>query len=160
MPAMYAAPAIDHNVGTKFANHAHHVFQNRVSPDFFRFRNRLGISEILRAREVQLHAIPASGSEQFLRANQPELRGLLRAKRVLSAFPSRQRQQRNIRMKSARQIGKQRGAFIVRMRGNVKDARGDARCVDGVNRFGKARAGAGRGRKLRMSKWENEQAEC
>jgi hypothetical protein len=63
-------------------------------------------------------------------------------------------------MKSARQIGKQRGAFIVRMRRNVKDARGDARSVDGVNRFGKVRAGAGRGRKLRMSKWENEQAEC
>src|SRR6516164_10735339 len=46
------------------------------------------------------------------------------------------------------------------MRSNVKDPRGDARSVDGVNRLGKAGASAGRGRKLRMSKWEKEQAEC
>ena len=57
----------------------------------------------------------------------------------------------------ARQVGKHSCGFVIGVRGDVKDARGDAGGINGFDGFGKARAGAGSGRKLRAG---SERQEC
>ena len=94
--AVHAAPPVDDHVGAERANHAGHVFEDLIAPDFFGFFGRFRIAKILRTREIEFHAITASGGEKFLRSNQSQLRGLFGTKIVLPSFPPRQRKQRNV----------------------------------------------------------------
>src|SRR5713101_846439 len=132
---MHAAPAIDHNVRAKSANHADHIFENLVPPNFFGFFGSFRIAEIFGTSEIEFHAIPASGSEQFLRANQPKLRGLFRAEVVLSAFAACQGEQSDVGVQPAGKIGKHRSALIVRMSRHEQDSRGNSSAFDRLNRF-------------------------
>ena len=87
---VHAAEIVEDDVRAKFADHADHVLQNGVAPDFLGFFGRLREAKIARAREIQLHAVAARGGEKFLRADQAELRSLFRAEIVLAAFAARQ----------------------------------------------------------------------
>jgi hypothetical protein len=69
-------------------------------------------------------------------------------KGILAAFPARQSQKRNIGVQTPGEVGENCGGFIVRVRGDVQDARGDAGAVDRFDGFGKTGAGSGSGRKL------------
>src|SRR5258706_245818 len=93
---VHTSPTIDHNVWTKSANHADHVFEDLVAPDTFCFLRGLRIAEVFGARKVKPHAVSPCGRQQFLRADQSKLRGLFGAKVVLSALAAREREQREI----------------------------------------------------------------
>src|SRR5260370_31722400 len=95
--AVHAAPPIDDHVGSERANYAHHVLKNLIAPDFFGFFRRFRIAKIFSTREIEFHAIAASGGEKLLRSNQSHLRGPFGAKIVLPPFPTRQTAPRNIR---------------------------------------------------------------
>src|SRR6266446_7441911 len=70
--SVHAAPAVDHNVRAKSPDHADHVLEYLVAPDPFGLLRRLRIAEIFGSREVQSHAVAASGRQQFLRADQSD----------------------------------------------------------------------------------------
>src|SRR6185437_2953331 len=146
--AVHAAEIVDNDVGAKAADDADHVFENGVAPDFLRFFGGFGKTEVTRAREIEFHAIAAGGGEQFLRADQAELRSLFGAEIILAAFAARHRKQGHVGVQPAGKIGEHWAGFIVGMRGNVKDAGGDARAVDSFDGFGEAWTRARRGRKL------------
>src|SRR5208337_205626 len=143
-----AAPVVDDDVGAEGADDADHVFEDLVAPDSFGLFGSFGVAEIACAREIELHAIAASGGEQFLRADKAELRSLFGAESVLAAFAAGNGEQGYIGMEPAGEIGEDGGAFIVGMRGDVEDARGDAGAVDGFDGFGETWACARRRRKL------------
>src|SRR5208337_2010844 len=77
-----AAKMVDDDVGAEGTDDADHVFEDLVAPDFLRLFRRFRISKIRRTREVELDPIAPRGSEQFLGADQPELRCLLRAEGI------------------------------------------------------------------------------
>ncbi len=151
VPAMHATPAIQHHIRAKSSDDADHVLKNLIAPDFLGFFRCLGVAEIFRAREIQLDAIAASGRQQFLRANQSQLRGLLRAKVVLAAFAAGQREQRNIRVQASRQVSKHRAGFIIGMRGDVENARGHPCAFNGLHGFRQAWPCSRRRWKLRVA---------
>src|SRR5208337_206579 len=143
-----AAPSVNHDVGTEFADDTDHVFEDRAAPDFFSLFGSFGVAKITGAREIELHAIAARGGEEFLRADEAELRSLFGAESVLAAFAAGEGEQGHIGVKAAGEIGEDSGAFIVGMCGDVEDARGDASAVNGFNGFGETWAGSRRRRKL------------
>jgi len=154
-----AAPVVDDDVGAEGADDADHVFENLVAPDFFGFFGRFGIAKIASTGEIELHAIAAGGGEQFLRADEAELGSLFGPKSVLTAFAAGEGEQGHIGVKPASKIGEDGGAFIVGMRGDVKDARGDAGAVNGFDGFGETRTRSGCRRKLGSSGRNAEQPE-
>ncbi len=143
-----AAPAVDDDVGAEFADDTDHILEDLIAPDLFGFFGSFGIAKIAGAREVELHAIAARGGQQFLCANEAELRGLFGAESVLAAFAASQGEQGHIGVEAASEIGEDGSAFIVGMRGDVEDARGDAGAVNGLDGFRETWAGPRRRRKL------------
>src|SRR5580698_4313009 len=127
--AMHATPAVDDDVGTIGADDAHHFSENCIAPDFFRFLGRFRESKIWRTSKKEFYAVASRGGEQFLRADQSQLRRLLRSEIVLSAFTASESEQRDVGVESAGEIGEQGGGFIVRMRSDIENARGDACAV-------------------------------
>src|SRR5580704_6320249 len=109
MPAMDAAPAVDHDVGPIRANHTDHFAENRVAPNLFRFLGRFRKAKVRRASKEKFYAVAARGREKFLSTDQTELRRLLRPQIILPAFAARERQQSNICMEAAGQISEQSG---------------------------------------------------
>ena len=81
-----AAPAVDDDVGAKFADDADHIFEDCIAPDFLGLLGSFGVAKIFGASEVEFYAVAASGSEQFLCADEAELGGLFGAESVLAAF--------------------------------------------------------------------------
>jgi hypothetical protein len=154
---MNAAPVIDDDVGAKFANDADHVLENLAVPDFLCFFRGFRETKIAGAREIEFDAVAARGGEQFLRADEAELGGLFRAERILAAFAASEGEKGDVGMKAAGKIGEHGSGFVVGMSGDIEDAGGDARAVDGFHSFRKARACAGSGRKLGVS-GEREEA--
>ena len=67
----------------------------------------------------ELCSIAARGRQQLLRANQAELRRLLRPEGVLAAFAAREGKQRDVGMQTSRQIRQHRSRFVVWMRRDV-----------------------------------------
>src|SRR5580698_5933141 len=144
--SVYAAPAVDDDVGAEFADDADHVFEDGFAPDFFGFFGSFGEAEILGAGEIEFDAVASGGGEKFLGADEAELRGLFGAESVLAAFATRDGEKCDVGVEAACEIGEDGAAFIVGMRGDVEDAGGDAGGVDGFDGFGEAGAGAGGGR--------------
>ena len=152
------APAVDDDVRPKGANHAHHVRKYSVTPNSLGFFRRFGEAKIRRASEEKLNAVTASCGEQFLGADQSELRRLLWAKIVLAAFAARKSEKRDIGMKAAGKVSEKGGGLVVWMRGDVQNAGRNSRGVDGLDRFRKSGARTGRGRKLGVcSTWQQKQ---
>src|SRR5215831_20934286 len=149
--AVHATPAVDDDVRAEFSHHADHILHYRVAPDSFRFLGSFRKAEILGAGEIEFHAVAARGGKKFLRADEAELRSLFGAERVLAALTAGDGEKRDIGVQSAGQISENRSGFVVRMRGDIEDARGDARGVNGLDGFSKPGAGARCGGKLRMA---------
>src|SRR5229473_8095124 len=146
---VHAAPAVNHKVRPKSADHMDHVLEDLVAPDPFRFFRRLRIAKIFGSRKVEPHAVAPRCRQQFLRPDQSQLRRLFGAEVVLSALTAREGEQRDIRMKSACEISKHRSALIVRMSRYVEDSRSNPSVLNGLDRFRQAGPGAWRGRELR-----------
>src|SRR5258708_35944240 len=159
-----AAPAVDDDVGTKFADDADHVFEDGVAPDLFGFFGSFGEGKIPGAGEIEFDAVAASGGEKFLSADEAELRGLFGAERVLAAFAAGDGEERDVGVEAAGEVGEDGAAFVIGMRCDVENARGDAGGVDGFDGFGQAGAGTGSGRGLRArgyrKKRGNDEEEC
>src|SRR5258705_12910566 len=118
-----AAPAVDHDVGAEFADHADHVFEDGVAPDFFGFFGSFGEAEIPGAGEIEFDAVAASGGEKFLSADEAERRGLFGAERGLAAFAAGDGGQRDVGGEGAGGGGGDGAAFVLRMRGDGDEAR-------------------------------------
>ncbi len=56
-----AAPAVDHDVWAEGADHADHIFEGRIAPDFHGLRGAFGVAEIRSAGEELGHAIVLAG---------------------------------------------------------------------------------------------------
>src|SRR5579859_1672088 len=151
-----AAPAVDDDVGAEFADDADHVFHDGVAPDFFGFFGSFGEAEILGAGEIEFDAVAAGGGEKFLGADEAELRGLFGAERVLPSFAAGDREKGDVGVEPTGKIGEDGPAFVIGMRGDVEDARGDTGGVDGFDGFGEAGAGAGSGRELAVCRGGEE----
>lgn len=143
-----AAPMVDDDVGAEGADDADHVFDDLIAPDFFGFFGSFRVAEIAGAGEVKLDAVTVSRGEKLLCADEAELGSLFGAKSVLAAFAASDGEKSDVRVESASEVGENSGAFVVGVSGDVKDARGDAGGVDGLNSFGKAGAGARSRREL------------
>src|SRR5260370_8578344 len=154
---VHAAPAVDHNVRAKSADHEDHVLEDLVAPDPFRFLRRLRIAKIFGSRKVQPHAVAPCCRQQFLRPEQSQLRRLFGAKIVLPALAARQGEQRDIRMQPAGKIGQHRSAFIVRMSRHVEDARGNPSALDRLDGFRQAGPCPRRWRKLCQARYRGFQ---
>ena len=148
-----AAPIVDDNVGAEVPNDTDHVFDDLIAPDFFGFFGGFGKAEVTSACEEEPHAITACGSEQFLGADEAELRSLFGAECVLAAFAAGEGEKSDVGVEATSEISEDGGGFVVGMRGDVENACGDAGAVDGFNGFGEAGTGAGSGGKLRRSEW-------
>ncbi len=143
-----ATPTVNDDRWPEGANDFDHILQNFVAPDFFCFLWSFGIAEVFCASEKEFDAVAARSGEQLLRADETQLRGLLRAEIVLPAFAACERKERDFCMEAAREIGKHGGGFIVGVRSDVEDARSHAGVLDGLHCFRKAWTGARRRRKL------------
>src|SRR5258708_740248 len=143
--SVYAAAAVDHDVGAEFGDDADHVFEDGVPPDFFGFFGSFGEAEIPGAGEIEFDAVAAGGGEKFLSADEAELRGLFGAERVLAAFAAGDGEQRDVGVEAAGEISEDGAAFVIGMRGDVEDARGGAGGVGGFRGFGEGGGGAGGG---------------
>ena len=89
MSCVCVPPIVDDDVRPIRAHHAHHVVQDLIAPDFHGFFRRLRVAEIRCVCKKELRSIAARGCQQLLRANQAELRSLLRPEGVLAAFAAR-----------------------------------------------------------------------
>src|SRR5260370_29009405 len=99
--AMNAAPAVYNHGGTESSNHLDHVLQDFVAPDFFGFFGSFGVAKVFGTSKKEFDAIASRSCEQLLRADQTELRCLLRAKIVLASFATGQREQGDFGMEAA-----------------------------------------------------------
>ncbi len=86
MAGVNAAPAVNNHCWPEGANDFDHVLQDFVAPDFFSFFGSFGVTKILGASEKELYSVAARSGEQFLRADETELRGLLRPEIILPAL--------------------------------------------------------------------------
>ena len=119
--ARRAAEAEEDHVRAVAADHPHHVAENAVVAPFL--QGLLGgarEAEIDGAREELLGAVDLPRRQQFLRADDAELRALLAADQVLAAFAARQRKVGRAHVAPAREVGEHRGAFVVGMGGDVQ----------------------------------------
>src|ERR1700737_4026225 len=141
-------PAVDDYRWPEGANDFHHVLKNFAAPDLFCFLGSFGIAEVFCASEKEFDTVAARGGEQFLRADKTELRGLLRTEIVLTAFAAGEGKERDVGMDAAGEIGKHGGGFVLRMRGDVKEAGRDTGTLDGFHSFGQTGTCARRRGKL------------
>ena len=149
--SVHPTPAINYNIGAESTDHADHILKDLVAPDPFGFLRRLRKAKVFSASKEKPHAVASGRRQQLLRADQSKLRRLFGAKIVLAALAARQGKQRHIGMQSASQIGEHRAALVVRMRGHVKDPRGDASLLDCLDGLRQAWAGTRHRRKLRVT---------
>ena len=75
----------------------------------------------------------------------PSSRALFGADGVLSALAAGDGEEGDVGVEPAREIGEQAGPFVVGVRGDEKDARGDAGFVDGFDGFREGLGGGGDG---------------
>src|SRR6516162_1204431 len=149
MTGMHPAPVVDNDIGTERTHDADHVFDDLVAPDFLGFLGSLREAEVPCACEVKLYTVATRGGEQFLSPNKTKLWSLFGPESVLAALAACQREQGDVGVKSAGEIGQHGGAFVIRVRGDVEDAGRDACGVDSLYGLSQTGAGAGSGRKLR-----------
>src|SRR5690348_13318472 len=135
VPSVHASPAIDNNVGAEAADHADHIFEDLVAPDPFGFLGGFRKAKIFGACKEKPHAVAACGRQQFLRADQSELRCLLWAKVVLATLAACQGKQRDVSMEPSGKIGEHSAALVVGMRRYAENPRGDASLLDGLDSF-------------------------
>src|SRR5215472_14895299 len=83
---VHASEMVDDDVWAERANHAHHVFEDLVIPNFLCLFRRFGEAKVRGASEKEFYPIAAGGGEELLRADKAQLRRLLGTKVVLSAF--------------------------------------------------------------------------
>jgi len=133
MPAMDAAPAIDHHLRAIGADHANHVFEREAVPDFHGLLGRLDVAGIGSSREKLTHAVMFSRREQLFGADYAERAALFGADGVLPALAAGDGEERDIGIKAAREVSEQARPFVIGMRGDEEDTRGDARFVDGFD---------------------------
>ena len=77
----------------------------------------------------------------------------------MAAFAASESEQRDVGVETAREIGEQSGGFVVGMRGDIEDARGDACAVDGFDGFREAGACSWSRGKLRACRLRGEKRE-
>src|SRR3979490_1617088 len=102
--AMNAAPAIYDHRWTERTNHLDHVLQDFIAPYSFSFFGSFGVAKVSSASKKEFDAISSRCREQFLRADQTELRGLLRTQIILATFAPCQREQGHFGVETASQI--------------------------------------------------------
>src|ERR1035441_6286664 len=89
MPVPVAGRAAEHqndHVRPVSPDHPHHIRENAVMAPFFQgLRRRLGKTEVDRARKELFRPIDLASRQQFLGADDPHLRSLLRADQILPA---------------------------------------------------------------------------
>src|SRR5260370_18916057 len=155
---VHATPAVNHKVRTKFADHTDHIVEDLVAPDPLRLLRRLRIAKILAWRKVQPHAVAACCRQQFLRVDQTKLGGLFGAKIVLPALAASEREQCNVGVEASCEVGEDGARFVVGMRRDVKDARGNPSAFYRLNRF--RQAGTCSGRRRQLGERESGQKRC
>ena len=107
------------DVGPVVADHPDDVAENAVVTPFLQgFGGGLGKTEIDRACKKLLRAVDLARVQQFLRANDPQLRALFGADQVLAALAARQRKVRRAHVPAAREVGEHGGALVVGVRGD------------------------------------------
>ena len=146
---MHAAKIVNHDVWSKSADDAHHIGENLIAPNFFCLLRSFRETEVFSTGKKEFYAVAACSGQQLLRSNKSKLRSLLGTEHVLAAFTASERQQGDIGVQAASQIGEHRSGLVVGMRSDIQNAGGDARAVDGFDGFVEARAGARSGCKLR-----------
>ena len=115
----------------------------RSCPHFCRVSDgRLGEAEIDGAREELLGAVDLARVQQFLRADDAELRALFRADQVLAALAARQRKVRGAHVPSAGEVGEHRRALVVRVGGDHQHRAELVQLVERLFDFGGAREAA------------------
>src|SRR4051812_45718039 len=113
---LYRAHAGDHDIRTKHPVNAHDVAEDfLVLPHPQRLVHILRKSVIDRAREILPPAIESTSGEQFVRAGETEFLSELGTNFVLAAVTAGVGKIRGAESATARQLGKQRIVFVVRM---------------------------------------------
>ena len=137
--ARSAAEAQDDDVGTEAPDHPDHIAQNFFAAPFLEtFLGRFGESEIDGAGEELFRAVDTPGREQLLGANDAELVALFGADEVLTALAAGQREIAGAHFSTTRQIGEQRGVFVIGMRGNHEHAADDVEAIERKTRLGRS----------------------
>ena len=137
--ARRAAEAEQDHVRPVAADHPHHVRQNAVvSPFLQRLVGGARESEIDGAREELLGAVDLPRGQQFLRADDAELRALFGADQVLAAFAARQRKVRRAHVPAAREVGEHGGALVVGVCRDVQHRTQFVQLVQRLFDFGRA----------------------
>src|ERR1700730_18308727 len=145
---MHAAKIVNHDVWSKGADDAHHIGEDLIAPNLFRLLRSFRETKIFSAGKKKLYAVAARGGQQLLRSNQSKLRSLFGTQHVLATFTASEGEQCDIGMQAASEVGQNGGGFVVGVRGDVQDAGGDTRTVNGFDGFVEARAGARSGCEL------------
>ncbi len=121
--ARRAAEAKDNHVGTKAADHPHHVAQDFLAAPFLEsFLRSLSESEVDSAGEKLLRAVDTPGCQQLLRADHSQGIALFSANQILAAFAASERKIAGPNFAAARQVGEQRGVLVVGMRRDHQNA--------------------------------------
>ena len=97
-----------------------------------------GESEIDGAGEELLGAIDLPRGQQFLRADDAELRTLFGADQVLAAFAARQREIRGAHVAAAREVGEYGGTLVVGVGGDVQHGAQFVELVQRLLDFGRS----------------------
>ena len=143
--AVNASPAIDDDLRAERANHADHVFERDAAPDFSRLLGSLHVARVHGAGEKLADAVMFVGGEEFFGADDAEFGALFGADGVLSALAAGDGEEGDVGIEPAGEVGEQAGPFVVRVRGDEKDAGGDSGFVDGFDGFGEGLGGGGDG---------------
>jgi len=111
------------DLGSEAAHHVEHVAQQRVTrPEPQSLVQRLGVPEVIGAREELARAVDAPGREQLLRADDAELGAELGADEVLPAFATAERQVRHLRPHPTREQGDEIRILVIGVRPDHQDA--------------------------------------
>src|SRR5262249_37247627 len=110
--AMNATPTVDHPVRPKRSEDTHPVGQHWIAPHSLCLFCSFGEPKIRRSGKEKLDAVTPRCGKQFLRADQSELRSLLRAKIVLATLAAGEREQRHIGVQPTCQVREERGGLV------------------------------------------------
>ena len=143
--AVNAGPAVDDDLRAERANHADHVLERDAAPDFSRLLGRLYVTGVHGAREKLADAVVLVGGEEFFGADDAEFGALFRADGILSALAAGDGEKRDVGIEPPREVGEQAGPFVVGMRSDEKDARGDSGLIDSFDGFWEGLCGGGDG---------------
>src|SRR3989440_8938898 len=129
---------------TEPAHHVEHVAQQRVAwPHPERFRNVLGVTEVVRPGEELAGPVDAASGEQLLRTDHAQLRTELRADQVLAALAPAERQIGHLRPQPPREQRHEIRVLVVGVRADHQDPLGRPELAQGIRQRRDA-AGAGR----------------